>query len=72
MAGDDPALYLLAAAMCSVYYLMAVVEEPWLAAAYGKGYAEYCRRVPRFFNFRRAAVWFQAQLRPAQRLLNPG
>ncbi|MFM1814377.1 MAG: hypothetical protein RLZ98_1072 [Pseudomonadota bacterium] len=72
LAADTAATYVLASAMCTVYYLMAMVEEPWLAGAYGKPYEEYCRRVPRFFNFRRAVIWVQAQIRRAQRLLSPG
>lgn len=69
---DASATYVLAVAMCTVYYLMAVVEEPWLVEAYGKPYIDYCRRVPRFFNFRRGAIWIQAQLRALQRRASIG
>ena len=44
----------LAAALVLVYALMAVAEEPWLKARYGRAYADYRADVPRFFNFRHA------------------
>lgn len=43
---------LLAAALVLVYALMAIAEEPWLEARYGRAYAAYRAEVPRFFNFR--------------------
>jgi protein-S-isoprenylcysteine O-methyltransferase Ste14 len=44
----------LATALVVVYALMAAAEEPWLAARYGRAYADYRASVPRFFNFRLA------------------
>jgi protein-S-isoprenylcysteine O-methyltransferase Ste14 len=44
----------LAAALVVFYALMAVAEEPWLEARYGRAYAYYRADVPRFFNFRHA------------------
>lgn len=64
---DTVSTYVLALSMCTVYYLMAVVEEPWLRESYGQPYIAYCRRVPRFFNAHRAAVWAYAKLRTASR-----
>lgn len=42
----------LAAALVLVYALMAIAEEPWLEARYGRAYTAYRAEVPRFFNFR--------------------
>ena len=55
-AADSAPTYVLCAAMMAVYTLMVLAEEPWLEAAYGEPYRCYCSRVPRFFNWRRAAV----------------
>jgi protein-S-isoprenylcysteine O-methyltransferase Ste14 len=44
----------LAAALVTVYALMAIAEEPWLEARYGSAYAAYRAEVPRFFNHRYA------------------
>ena len=55
-AADSAPTYVLCAAMMAVYALMVLAEEPWLEAAYGEPYRRYCSRVPRFFNWRRAAV----------------
>ena len=55
-AADSGPAYVLCAAMMAVYVLMVLAEEPWLAASYGAPYQRYCRRVPRFFNWRRAAA----------------
>jgi hypothetical protein len=44
----------LAAALVTVYALMAVAEEPWLEASYGREYLDYKAEVPRFFNIRYA------------------
>jgi protein-S-isoprenylcysteine O-methyltransferase Ste14 len=55
-AADSAPTYLLCAAMMAVYVLMVLAEEPWLEAAYGEPYRRYCNDVPRFFNWRRAAV----------------
>lgn len=33
---------------------MAIAEEPWLEARYGRAYADYRTEVPRFFNFHHA------------------
>lgn len=56
VATDGRGTYLLSAAMMAVYCLMVLCEEPWLERAYGASYQRYCRRVPRFFNWRRALV----------------
>lgn len=63
LAADSARAYVLCAAMMAVYTLMVHAEEPWLAAAYGESYRRYCRRVPRFFNWRRAAILVRASLR---------
>ena len=55
-AADSAPTYVLCAAMMAVYALMVLAEEPWLEAAYGEPYRRYCSRVPRFFNWRRAAA----------------
>ena len=44
----------LAAALVAVYALMAVAEEPWLEASYGREYLDYKAEIPRFFNIRHA------------------
>jgi protein-S-isoprenylcysteine O-methyltransferase Ste14 len=67
-AADTTPTYLLCAAMMAVYFLMVLAEEPWLEAIYGEPYRRYCGRVPRFFNWRRAAVQTRALLRRPQRI----
>ncbi len=54
LATDGGRTYLLCAAMMMVYLLMVLCEEPWLEKTYGAAFNRYCRRVPRFFNWRRA------------------
>jgi protein-S-isoprenylcysteine O-methyltransferase Ste14 len=56
VAADSGPTYALCAAMMAVYTLMVLLEEPWLEGVYGEPYRRYCRRVPRFFNWRRAAI----------------
>jgi protein-S-isoprenylcysteine O-methyltransferase Ste14 len=56
VAADSGPAYVLCAAMMAVYVLMVLLEEPWLEGIYGEPYRRYCRRVPRFFNWRRAAI----------------
>jgi protein-S-isoprenylcysteine O-methyltransferase Ste14 len=60
LAADNGSTYVLCAAMMAVYALMVLAEEPWLETVYGESYRRYCRRVPRFFNWRRAAVLVRA------------
>lgn len=57
---DSAPAYVLCAAMMAVYTLMVLAEEPWLEAAYGDTYRRYCRRVPRFFNWRRGMTLLRA------------
>ena len=67
VAADSGPAYLLCAAMMAVYVLMVLLEEPWLAAIYGEAYRRYCRRVPRFFNWRRAVIAARARWRTPSR-----
>jgi protein-S-isoprenylcysteine O-methyltransferase Ste14 len=60
VAADSWPVYVLCAGMMAVYALMVLCEEPWLAAHYGEAYRRYCRRVPRFFHWRRAWVLARA------------
>mgnify|MGYP003483996957 CR=1 FL=1 len=53
VAADNGATYLICGAMIAVYFLMVLLEEPWLAGIYGVPYRTYCRAVPRFFNWRK-------------------
>jgi protein-S-isoprenylcysteine O-methyltransferase Ste14 len=55
VAADSGPAILLCGAMMTVYVLMVLAEEPWLAATYGDDYRDYRRRVPRFFNWGLAA-----------------
>jgi protein-S-isoprenylcysteine O-methyltransferase Ste14 len=55
IAADAVSTYGLCAALIITYALMVIAEEPWLRAGYGDAYQRYCREVPRFFNWRRAA-----------------
>ena len=68
IATDSGFTYILSAALVVVYTLMALVEEPWLEAAYADAYRRYCRRVPRFFNWGRLGVLAQGQIRRLARL----
>jgi protein-S-isoprenylcysteine O-methyltransferase Ste14 len=56
VVADSAPTYLFCAAMVAVYALMVLAEEPWLEATYGAPYRRYRSRVPRFFNWRRAAA----------------
>ncbi len=53
IAADSGPTYVLAGATMLVYWLMILLEEPWLAAHYGAEYRTYCGSVPRLFNWRR-------------------
>ena len=59
VATDGSGTYLLCASTMTVYTLMVLCEEPWLEKAYGTSYRRYCRRVPRFFNWKRALILVQ-------------
>ncbi|MFT3730039.1 MAG: isoprenylcysteine carboxylmethyltransferase family protein [Hyphomicrobium sp.] len=50
----------LAAAVVSVYAMMAATEEPWLEDRYGSAYLAYKAKVPRFFSIRRTAAELHA------------
>jgi protein-S-isoprenylcysteine O-methyltransferase Ste14 len=63
VAADSAGGYTLCTAMVAIYFLMVLLEEPWLAGIYGEAYRRYCRRVPRFFNWRRAAIAARAYWR---------
>lgn len=70
LAADGAGTYLLCGALGAVYVLMALVEEPWLRKAYGATYVRYCRRVPRFFNWRRGVAWCSVSIRQLDRQLH--
>lgn len=53
IATDGPRAYLVCGLMVAAYWLMVLAEEPWLASIYGEPYRDYCRKVPRFFNWGR-------------------
>lgn len=60
LAADSGPVYVLCAAMMAVYVLMVLAEEPWLEGIYGEAYRRYCRRVPRFFHWRRGVTLVRA------------
>ena len=72
VAADSAPTFVLCAAMMAIYTLMVLAEEPWLEAAYGEPYRDYCSSVPRFFNWRRAAVLARAAGRRLRRQLWQG
>lgn len=53
VAADSGPVYVLAGATMLVYWLMILLEEPWLEAIYAGAYRSYCASVPRLFNWRR-------------------
>ena len=53
IVADGGPAFVLAGATMLVYWLMILLEEPWLAARYGDTYRSYCASVPRLFNWRR-------------------
>lgn len=53
VTADSAPAVLLSGATMLVYWLMILLEEPWLAARYGDPYRTYCATVPRLFNWRR-------------------
>lgn len=69
VGADGGPTYLLCGAMMAVYVLMVLLEEPWLEATYGAAYMRYCQRVPRFFNWRRAAIAARAHWRRQSRAI---
>jgi protein-S-isoprenylcysteine O-methyltransferase Ste14 len=72
VAADSGPTYILCAAMIAAYILMVLLEEPWLAVAYGEPYRRYCQRVPRFFNWKRAAIAARAFLSRRPNSRGPG
>lgn len=66
-AADSGPTAVLCSALIIAYVLMALNEEPWLLTSYGADYQRYCRRVPRFFNWRRAWVLARSTLRHLDR-----
>jgi protein-S-isoprenylcysteine O-methyltransferase Ste14 len=52
----------IAGALVIVYAMMAIAEEPWLEARYGRAYLDYKTEVPRFFNLRHAIAELHALL----------
>jgi protein-S-isoprenylcysteine O-methyltransferase Ste14 len=67
VAADNGPTYVLCGAVMAVYVLMVLLEEPWLEATYGAAYRRYCRRVPRFFNWKRAAIAVRGRWRRPSR-----
>ena len=63
MAAVIPLSRRIATRLLDVYAVMVLPEESWLAAAYGAPCQRYCRRVPRFFNWRRGFVLMRAIMR---------
>ncbi len=51
IASQSTLLPLLVALLIAVFWLMAINEEPWLEAEYGRDYLQYKHAVPRFYNF---------------------
>lgn len=49
---DSGLTLILAGALAGLYALMALNEERWLFAKYGRAYADYMLRAPRFFDMR--------------------
>lgn len=49
---NSPLTLMLAAVLLGLYTLFALNEERWLLARYGRAYAEYAARVPRFLDQR--------------------
>jgi protein-S-isoprenylcysteine O-methyltransferase Ste14 len=66
-AADTTRTYGLCASMIATYALMVFAEEPWLRDGYGDAYQRYCREVPRFFNWRRAALYVRSALEQTNR-----
>jgi protein-S-isoprenylcysteine O-methyltransferase Ste14 len=56
VAADSGPTYVIAGATMLVYWLMILLEEPWLAARYGDAYRAYCAAVPRLFNWQKLFV----------------
>jgi protein-S-isoprenylcysteine O-methyltransferase Ste14 len=71
LAADAPDATPLAAALVAVYALMAIAEEAWLEARYGRVYLDYRAEVPRFFGLRHAGRELASLLaRKSPRLAN--
>lgn len=62
---NSPLTLLLAAVLLGLYTLFALNEERWLLARYGRAYADYAARVPRFIDHR---TLIRARRALAQRL----
>ena len=66
LAADSAMVLALTACLLPAYVLMAFAEEPWLRRAYPGDYERYARRVPRFYNWRRARALLRALIPPRQ------
>jgi len=66
VAADGPYSYIVCALMVATYWLMVLAEEPWLASIYGAAYRDYCRQVPRFFNWARAFARLSGSTSPTR------
>lgn len=69
LASHSPGAGILAILLCLTFFLMALAEEPWLEAAYGKEYRDYRRQVARFYHWRHGLNVLKAELSRLERVL---